>query len=193
MYPFVLDIRCRRHLVYLLRTPAHRLLDHLLDDLKKELFAKMQQNVVLELEKRKRDLQSMVENMLEERRTEKLEVLTDKVHREIKQEFEMYAQATTDAMDSLMGDMKYQLCVHIARMVEKEVSLQLHAKMSDEQKKKEDTEEEKREEEKEEQKEVSGNMQNGPAANRLFYRQDIFKKTVMEEESQSLLANNDSD
>ena len=103
-------------------TPAHRLLDHLLDDLKKELFAKMQQNVVLELEKRKRDLQSMVENMLEERRTEMLEVLTDKVHKEIKQEFEMYAQATTDAMDSLMGDMKYQLCVHIERMVEKEVS-----------------------------------------------------------------------
>ena len=94
-------------------TPAHRLLDHLLDDVKKELFA----NIVLELEKRKRDLQSMVENMLEERRTEMLEVLTDKVHREIKQEFEMYAQATTDAMDSLMGDMKYQLCVHIARMV----------------------------------------------------------------------------
>ena len=99
-------------------TPAHRLFDHLLDDLKKKLFA----NVVLELEKRKRDLQSMVENMLEERRTEMLEVLTDKVHREIKQEFEMYAQATTDAMDSLMGDMKYQLCVHIERMVEKEVS-----------------------------------------------------------------------
>ena len=99
-------------------TPAHRLLDHLLDDVKKELFA----NIVLELEKRKRDLQSMVENMLEERRTEMLEVLTDKVHREIKQEFEMYAQATTDAMDSLMGDMKYQLCVHIERMVEKEVS-----------------------------------------------------------------------
>ena len=49
-------------------TPAHRLLDHLLDDLKKELFAKMQQDVVLELEKRKRDLQSMVENMLEERK-----------------------------------------------------------------------------------------------------------------------------
>ena len=46
------------------------LLDHLLDDLKKELFAKMQQDVVLELEKRKRDLvlQSMVENMLEERK-----------------------------------------------------------------------------------------------------------------------------
>ena len=94
-------------------TPAHRLLDHLLDDVKKELFA----NIVLELEKRKRDLQSMVENMLAEHRTEMLEVLTDKVHREIKQEFEMYAQATTDAMDSLMGDMKYQLCVHIARMV----------------------------------------------------------------------------
>ena len=157
-------------------TPAHRLLDHLLDDLKKELFAKMQQNIVLELEKRKRDLQSMVENMLEERRTEMLEVLTDKVHREIKQEFEMYAQATTDAMDSLMGDMKYQLCVHIERMVEKEVSLQLHVKMSDQQEKKEDKRKEERE-----------------AGGRLFFRRDIFKETVMQEESQSLLANNDSD
>ena len=148
----------------------------MLDDLKKELFAKMQQNVVLELEKRKRDLQSMVENMLEERRTEMLEVLTDKVHREIKQEFEMYAQATTDAMDSLMGDMKYQLCVHIARLVEKEVSLQLHVKMSDQQEKKEDKRKEERE-----------------AGGRLFFRRDIFKETVMQEESQSLLANNDSD
>ena len=60
----------------------------------------------------------------------------------------MCAQATNDAMDSIMGDMKCQLCVHIERMVEKEVSLQLHAKMSDDQKEKEDTEEEKREEEK---------------------------------------------
>ena len=100
----------------------------------------------------------------------------------------MYAQATNDAMDSFVGDMKCQLYVHIERMLEKEVSLQLQAKMSDEQKKKEETEEEK-----EEQKEVSGNMQNGPAANRLFYRRDIFKETVMEEESKSLLANNDSD
>ena len=105
----------------------------------------------------------------------------------------MYAQATNDAMDSFMGDIKCQLCVHIERMVEKEVSLQLHAKMSDEQKKKEDTEEEKREDEKDEQKEVNGNMQTGPAAKQLFYRRNIFKETVIEEDSKSLLANNDSD
>ena len=74
-------------------------------------------------------------------------------------------------MDSFMGDMKCQLCVHIERMVEKEVSLQLHAKMSDEQKKKE------------EKKEVNVNMQTGPAANQFFFRRDIFKETGMEEES----------
>ena len=89
----------------------------------------------------------------------------------------------SDAMDSFMGDMKCQLCVHIERIVEKEVSLQLHAKMSGEQKKKEEKKEEKREEEKEEKKEVNGNMQTGPAANQFFFRRDIFKETVMEEES----------
>ena len=84
----------------------------------------------------------------------------------------------SDAMDSFMGDMKCQPCVHIERMVEKEVSLQLHAKMSDEQKKKEE-----KKEEKEEKKEVNGNMQTGPTANQFFFRRDIFKETVMEEES----------
>ena len=54
----------------------------MLNDLKKELFAKMQQDIVLELEKRKRDLQNMVEDMLAERREEMLEVLMNKVHRE---------------------------------------------------------------------------------------------------------------
>ena len=83
----------------------------------------------------------------------------------------MYAQATNDAMDSFMGDMKCQLCVHIERMVKKEVSLQLQAKMSDEQKKKEDTEEEKREEE----KEVNGNMQ--PSQQQTgFFRGGIFSR-----------------
>ena len=84
----------------------------------------------------------------------------------------------SDAMDSFMGDMKCQLFVHIERIVEKEVSLQLHAKMSDEQKKKEE-----KKEEKEEKKEVNVNMQTGPAANQFFFRRDIFKETGMEEES----------
>ena len=43
---------------------------------------------------RKRDLQYMVEYMLAERRAEMLEVLMNKVHRELKQEIEMNAQAT---------------------------------------------------------------------------------------------------
>ena len=43
---------------------------------------------------RKRDLQYMVEDMLAERRAEMLEVLMNKVHRELKQEIEMNAQAT---------------------------------------------------------------------------------------------------
>ena len=51
----------------------------MLNDLKKELFAKMQQDIVLE---RKRDFQNMVEDMLAERREEMLEVLMNKVHRE---------------------------------------------------------------------------------------------------------------
>ena len=86
-------------------------------------------------------------------------------------------------------------------MLEKEVSLQLQAKMSEEQKKKGEKKEEKKEEEKEEEKEVekeeekkevNSNMQTGPATNQLFFRRNIFKeKIIKEEESQSLLANND--
>ena len=99
-------------------TTAHKLLDHLLDDLKKELCAKMQQDIVLELEKKQRDLQNMVADMLAEHR---VELLMNKVHQEIKQEFEMYAEATNDAMDSFVGDMKCQFYLHIERMVKKEV------------------------------------------------------------------------
>ena len=54
----------------------------------------MQQDIVVELEKRKGNLQYMLEDMLAQRRAEMLEVLMDKVHCEIKQEFEKYAQAT---------------------------------------------------------------------------------------------------
>ena len=110
-------------------TIAHKLLDHLLDDLKKELCAKMQQDIVLELEKKQRDLQNMVADMLAERREEMFVLLMNKVHQEIKQEFEMYAEATNDAMDSFVGDMKCQFYLHIERMVKKEVSLQLQTKM----------------------------------------------------------------
>ena len=58
-------------------TAAHQLLDHLLDDLKKELFEKMHQNIVLELEKQKRNLQNMVAEMLTERKGEMLVVMGD--------------------------------------------------------------------------------------------------------------------
>ena len=96
-------------------TPAHKLLDHLLNDLKTELCANMQQDIVLELEKKQRDLQNMVADMLAGCREEMVELLMKKVHQEIKQEFEMYAEATNDAMDSFVGDMKCQLYVHIER------------------------------------------------------------------------------
>ena len=69
-------------------TAAHQLLDHLLDDLKKELFEKMHQNIVLELEKQKRNLQNMVAEMLTERKGEMLVVMMNKVHREIMKEQE---------------------------------------------------------------------------------------------------------
>ena len=53
-------------------------------------------------------------------------------------------------------------------------------------------EEEKEVEKEEEKKEVNSNMQTGPATNQLFFRRNIFKeKIIKEEESQSLLANND--
>ena len=59
-------------------TTAHQLLDHLLDDLKKELCAKMQQDIALELEKKERDLQNMVADMLAEHREEMVELLMNK-------------------------------------------------------------------------------------------------------------------
>ena len=68
-------------------TAAHQLLDHLLDDLKKELFEKMHQNIVLELEKQKRNLQNMVAEMLTERKGEMLVVMMNKVHWEIMKEY----------------------------------------------------------------------------------------------------------
>ena len=70
-------------------TPAHKLLDHLLNDLKTELCANMQQDIVLELEKKQRDLQNMVADMLAERREEMFILLMNRVHQEIIQEFEM--------------------------------------------------------------------------------------------------------
>ena len=43
---------------------AHRLLDKLVEDLKTELFASMHECIVVELEKREKALQNMVEEML---------------------------------------------------------------------------------------------------------------------------------
>ena len=58
----------------------------------------MQQDIALELEKKERDLQNMVADMLAEHREEMVELLMNKVHQEIKQEFEMYAEATNAMM-----------------------------------------------------------------------------------------------
>ena len=106
---------------------AHRLLDNLVNDLKTKLLAKTHEDIVVELEKRERALQIMVEEMLAEHKAHMLEVFLDKV----KDEVQMFAVATNDAMDSFIGEMKCQLNTHIKRVVEKEVALQLQAKMQE--------------------------------------------------------------
>ena len=84
---------------------AHRLLDKLVEDLKTELFARMHEYIVVELEKREKALQNMVEEMLAEHKAKMLEVFLDKV----KDEVQMFAVGTNDAMDSFFGEMKCQL------------------------------------------------------------------------------------
>ena len=58
---------------------AHRLLDNLVNDLKTKLLAKTHEDIVVELEKRERALQIMVEEMLAEHKAHMLEVFLDKV------------------------------------------------------------------------------------------------------------------
>ena len=82
---------------------AHRLLDKLVEDLKTELFARMHEYIVVELEKREKALQNMVEEMLAEHKAKMLEVFL------VKDEVQMFAVATNDAMDSFIGEMKCQL------------------------------------------------------------------------------------
>ena len=84
-------------------------------DLETKPFAKTQQDIVVELDKREKALQEMLAEMLD--------VFLDK----LKDAVQMFA--TNDAMDSFIGEMKCQLNTHIKRVVEKEVALQLQAKM----------------------------------------------------------------
>ena len=53
---------------------AHRLLDKLVEDLKTELFARIHEYIVVELEKREKALQNMVEEMVAQHKAEMLEV-----------------------------------------------------------------------------------------------------------------------
>ena len=53
---------------------THSRLDNLLEDLKTELFARMHQYIVVELEKREKALQNMVEDMLAQHKAEMSEV-----------------------------------------------------------------------------------------------------------------------
>ena len=69
---------------------AHRLLDNLVNDLKTKLLAKTHEDIVVELEKRERALQIMVEEMLAEHKAHMLDVFLDKV----KDEVQMFAVAT---------------------------------------------------------------------------------------------------
>ena len=82
---------------------ARRLLDNLVKDLKTNLFAKTHQDIVVELDKREKALQNMVEEMLAEHKAKMLEVFL------VKDEAQMFAVATNDAMDSVIGEIKCQL------------------------------------------------------------------------------------
>ena len=64
----------RRQKATQISSAAHWRLDNLVEDLKTELFARMHQYIVVELEKREKALQNMVEDMLAQHKAEKLEV-----------------------------------------------------------------------------------------------------------------------
>ena len=82
---------------------VRRLLDNLVKDLKTNLFTKTHQDIVVELDKREKALHNMVEEMLAEHKAKMLKVFL------VKDEVQMFAVATNDAMDSFIGEMKCQL------------------------------------------------------------------------------------
>ena len=129
--------------------------------------------------KRDNALEAMVQEMLAQHKAQMLDVLMDKV----KEEVLIYTDSTNDAMACFMGDMQCQFNDQIKRLVQREVALQLEAKLLDNKKEKDD------------------NNKQG----QIFFRRDMFKKYMeedqsevkefdtdfMEEESMNLLANID--
>ena len=158
---------------------THSLLDTLVENLKIELVTKMHADIDGALRKRDNALQAMVQEMLAQHKAQMLDVLMDKV----KEEVLIYTDSTNDAMACFMGDMQCQFNDQIKRLVQREVALQLEAKLLDNKKEKDD------------------NNKQG----QIFFRRDMFKKYMeedqrdmkefdtdfMEEESMSLLANID--
>ena len=158
---------------------THSLLDTLVENLKIELYTKMHADIDGALRKRDNALQAMVQEMLAQHKAQMLDVLMDKV----KEEVLIYTDSTNDAMACFMGDMQCQFNDQIKRLVQREVALQLEAKLLDNKKEKDD------------------NNKQG----QIFFRRDMFKKYMeedqrdmkefdtdfMEEESMRLLANID--
>ena len=158
---------------------THSLLDTLVENLKIELVTKMHADIDRALRKRDNALEAMVQEMLAQHKAQMLDVLMDKV----KEEVLIYTDSTNDAMACFMGDMQCQFNDQIKRLVQREVALQLEAKLLDNKKEKDD------------------NKKQG----QIFFRRDMFKKYMeedqrdmkefdtdfMEEESMSLLANID--
>ena len=159
---------------------THSLLDTLVENLKIELVTKMHADIDRALRKRDNALQAMVQEMLAQHKAQMLDVLMDKV----KEEVLIYTDSTNDAMACFMGDMQCQFNDQIKRLVQREVALQLEAKLVDNKKEKDDD-----------------NNKQG----QIFFRRDMFKKYMeedqsevkefdtdfMEEESMNLLANID--
>ena len=96
-------------------------MDHLLDDLKKELFEKMHQNIVLELEKQKRNLQNMVAEMLTERKGEMLVVMMNKVHREIMKEQEKIMKEQEKMVEDMLAQRKEEMLEEMLNNVHREI------------------------------------------------------------------------
>ena len=153
---------------------THSLLDTLVENLKIELVTKMHADIDRALRKRDNALEAMVQEMLAQHKAQMLDVLMDKV----KEEVLIYTDSTNDAMACFMGDMQCQFNDQIKRLVQREVALQLEAKLLDNKKEKQ---------------------------GQIFFRRDMFKKYMeedqsevkefdtdfMEEESMNLLANID--
>ena len=161
---------------------AHNLLDELLKTFKEELLNqhtdKIKKEILDDVEKKNRglvqDMVDMVEKVnkdiweeAEKKHQNLLEDMVGKVQQQLEEEMEMHAQASQAAMDDCMGDIRCQLYLNMQQMVQKEVALQIKAQ-----------------ERKEFQEKVADIKPNQTSTKRLYFRRDIFKENILQEEDE---------